>query len=54
MRLTEKELQQKIEECNGDMFFAYGYVKQLEMLKEEEKRKSHEKEKEKSKKLHGD
>lgn len=36
--LTEEELQQKIEECKGDMFLAYGYVKQLEKLKKNEKK----------------
>jgi len=27
-----KELQDKIDRCNGDMFLAYGYIKQLEEL----------------------
>jgi len=32
---TKEELQEKIKQCNGDMFLIYGYVKMLEELGKE-------------------
>ena len=30
--MNRQELKDKIDACNGDMFLAYGYIKQLEEL----------------------
>ena len=32
-----KNLKQKIEDCKGDMFLAYGYIKQLEEIENDKR-----------------